>query len=211
PYQACIAKDEFAGEQLQVIGQKYLRRFQMLEKSRVRELLAPGSLEIMSIATYRVITAMGGKADALTLQEVKHENSEHQAAGMSPDQVLWQKLLDTLRRDERCRERRERAEDALGKAFLTVSEDTDPEYPPYLKSLNAESSTQDFRRHGITVQDAIARLVQHCEANLQDLSSLRRTMRILLAMIRVVRDASGLWTVALREMDYLPPERRRTD
>ena len=29
---------------------------------RVRELLAPGSLEIMSIATYRVITAMGGKA-----------------------------------------------------------------------------------------------------------------------------------------------------
>lgn len=36
--------------------------------------------------------------------------------GPFPLQVLWQKLLDTLRRDERCRERRERAEDALGKA-----------------------------------------------------------------------------------------------
>lgn len=191
PFQACIAKDEFAGEQLQDIGKKYLKRFKMLETSAVRTQLAPESLEVLSIATYRVITAMGaGKVDTMILQQVKHEMEDSsQAEGTSEEQVLWQKLLDAVRRDERFLERQCRAEDALGKAFLTVYEETDPDYQPYLKTLSLQdaSSTMDFRRHGIQVQEAIARLVHHCQHNLQDLPSLRRTMRILLAIIDVSR------------------------
>ena len=192
PFQACIAKDEFAGEQLQDIGKKYSKRFKMLERSTVRARLSPESLEFLSIATYRVVTAMGGKVDTMILQEVKHETTDgSQDSGLSEDQVLWQKFLDAVKRDERFHERRRRAEDALGKAFLTVYEETDPDYQPYLKtlSLSGASSTMDFRRHGIQVQEAIARLVHHCEANLQDLPSLRRTMRILLAIVDVSSQA----------------------
>ncbi|CAJ1393415.1 unnamed protein product [Effrenium voratum] len=84
------------------------------------------------------------------------------------------------------RRRRRQQEFLLGQAFLTIYEESDPDYTDYTKNLSS-SREMDFRRVGITVQDAIHRLVQHCEENLSDLPSLRRTLRILHAMLAVAR------------------------
>lgn len=190
PFQACINKDETAGEQLQVLGRKYLKRFQVLERSvAFRARLPSGSVELLSVAAYRVMTAVEGKADAATLQEVNKESRTDTKAleVSSPDQELWHRLIQALRQDPRCQERLRQQSHLLGQAFLTIYEETDPEYPPYLKNLTSETE-MDFRRHAITVQDCIHRLVQHCEANLTDLPSLRRTMRVFLAMIGMAQE-----------------------
>ncbi|OLP80507.1 hypothetical protein AK812_SmicGene39077 [Symbiodinium microadriaticum] len=98
PFQACINKDETAGEQLQLLGRKYLKRFQVLERFRAR--LPSGSVELLSVAAYRVMTAVEGKADAATLQEVNKESR-----------------ADT-------KERLQQQSHLLGQAFLTIYEET---------------------------------------------------------------------------------------
>ncbi|CAE7602352.1 Itpr1 [Symbiodinium natans] len=184
PFQACICKDETAGEQLQILGQKYLKRFKMLDRSAAfRARLPASSMELLSIAAYRVMTAVEGKADTATLLESNENHTDTKELEVSsPDQELWHRLIQALREDPRCQERLRRQSHLLGQAFLTIYEETDPEYPPYLKNLTSETE-MDFRRHAITVQDCIHRLVQHCEGDLHDLPSLRRTMRVFLAMI----------------------------